>query len=230
MVGGGNVHDCPNRVSTIWNGVGRTLRSDPVAATEFRRSVRASGGDLVVTLVGRINRWKGQTLLVEAAEILLAAGFVNLRFAIVGGAPAGQEHFIKSLRDRIDQSPAREMIVLLGYREDVWPVWDGTDIAVVPSIEPEPFGLVAIEAMAAGKPVIAAAHGGLLDIVEHQKSGLLVNPKDPKDLAAAIARLCDDKVLRSTLSTAGQRRQAAQFSITRQIDETIRCFRKLGTA
>lgn len=227
------VGECPRlakRILTIWNGVARPLPFDRAAATEFRRRVGATDHDLVVTLVGRINRWKGQSLLVEAAEILHATGFVNLRFAMIGGAPAGQEHFAQQLRGRIDQSPARESIVLLGYREDIWTIWDGSDIAVVPSVEPEPFGLVAIEAMAAGKPVIVAAHGGLLDIVEHQKSGLLVNPGDPQDLAAAIARLCEDRVLRQTLAHAGQCRQKTLFSIAGQIDETIRCLEKLRAA
>jgi len=212
------------RISTIWNGVERAGDFDPGAAALFRATVKAADDDIVVTLVGRLNRMKGQMLFVEAAEILCAAGYRKLRFAMIGSAPHGQDHFKERLSERIERSPAQGAISLLDFTQDVWPVWDGTDIAVVPSIEPESFGLVAIEAMAAGKAVVAAAHGGIMDIIEDQESGLLVSPRTPQDLAAAIARLYGDKSLRLRIGKAGQQRQAELFSLSSQIGNTIRCF------
>jgi len=108
----------------------------------------------------------------------------------------------------------------VAFRADIYPVWRASDIAVVPSIEPEPFGLVAIEAMACGVPVVAAAHGGLLDIVEHEVSGLLFTPRDVDALAHSLLRLAGDAALRQRLGAAGKLRQAAQFSIQSQVQQT----------
>jgi glycosyltransferase involved in cell wall biosynthesis len=103
---------------------------------------------------------------------------------------------------------------------DIWPVWRASDIAVVPSTEPEPFGMVAIEAMACGLPVVAAAHGGLLDIVDDGRSGLLFTPRDADALAAALQRLAGDAALRQRLGSAGAQRQAEHFSLAAQVAQT----------
>jgi glycosyltransferase involved in cell wall biosynthesis len=83
---------------------------------------------------------------------------------------------------------------------------------VVPSVWREPAGLVALEAMAMGKPVVAARIGGLQDIVAHEDTGLLVEPGDVHALAAALARLLDDAPLRARLGAAGRRRVVERFS------------------
>jgi glycosyltransferase involved in cell wall biosynthesis len=99
-------------------------------------------------------------------------------------------------------------------------VWRATDIAVVPSTEPEPFGMVAIEAMACALPVVAAAHGGLLDIVQHDITGLQFEPCNAQALADALLRLATDPQLRQRLGQAGARRQATLFSLETQVQKT----------
>lgn len=211
------------RTVTVLNGVERSSAIDPDSAQEFRRRAGADQKDLLlVTLVGRINRMKGQSVLVEAAELLQSREYRHLRYAIVGSPPCGQEHFLAALELRLARSPARDAIALLGYAENVWPIWDATDIAVVPSIEPESFGLVAAEAMAAGKPVVASSLGGLLDIIETGVSGLLVMPGDAQALADAIAALADDEALRRHLGATGMRRQSEVFALARQLDQLER--------
>ena len=201
------------KTGCIWNGVERPTPFDAGKAAGFRRSVGASDGDVLVALVGRINRWKGQTLLVEAAGILLQKGRRNIRYVIVGSPPNGQEHFRKSLVEKVDSSTARDFINVVDFTDDVWTVWDACDIAVVPSTEPEPFGLVAIEAMAAGKPVVAAAHGGLKEIVIDGETGLFFAPKDAGALADRLGRLASDAALRGSMGRNGRERQKALFSL-----------------
>jgi glycosyltransferase involved in cell wall biosynthesis len=82
--------------------------------------------------------------------------------------------------------------------------WNRCSIALAPSIWSEPFGIVVIEAMAAGKPVIASKIGGLKDIVEDGKTGYLVTPGDPVELSKAITRLLQDDALRAQLGEAGR--------------------------
>jgi len=86
----------------------------------------------------------------------------------------------------------------------VMAAWARSLIGIVPSVWAEPFGLVVLEAMAAGRPVIASNIGGPADIVRDEETGLLVPPGDPRALRAALARLIADPALRARLGAAGQ--------------------------
>lgn len=210
------------RTSTIWNGIERNIYPDVVKVAKFKEKL----GDenqriLVVALVGRINHWKGHLLLVEAADLLWHRGYTHIRYVMVGSVYAQQQHFLDRLKETITASPARANFKLLEFTDSIWDIWDACDVAVVPSTEPEPFGLVAIEAMSAGKPVVAAAHGGLIDIVENEVTGFLVKPREAKALSDAIARLADDAALRDMMGLAGQRRQLALFSLASQVGKMI---------
>lgn len=194
------------KTMVVWNGVDRP--SAPIDVVS-----RSKSDKIKVALVGRINRLKGQQLLVQAASRLWERGVRHITYHMVGSPPAGQEHYLDTLRRLVAASPANEVIYVKGYTPDVWAVWDDCDIAVVPSTEPESFGLVAIEAMASGKPVVAAAHGGLLDVVEDGETGILVPPGDASSLADAIEKLASNKELRRQYGEAGRRRQEKLFSL-----------------
>jgi glycosyltransferase involved in cell wall biosynthesis len=178
---------------------------------------------LLVALVGRINRWKGQQLLVAAAE-RLAEG-QKIQFVFAGSAPPGQEQFQRDLEARIAGSPARDRLLLTGFR-DPWPVYDASDVVVVPSTEPEPFGLVALEAMLAGVPVIAAGHGGLVEFVEEGVNGLLVTPNDPVALATAISTLARDAAMRQRLGARGRELAEERFSPQRYVGAMIQALER----
>jgi glycosyltransferase involved in cell wall biosynthesis len=167
---------------------------------------------VIAVLVGRINRWKGQNVLLDAALRIDARQHPLLRFVIVGDVADGQHHFREQMLARIRQQGLQERVRWLPFTPDVDRVWAGSDIAVVPSTEPEPFGRVAIEAMAHGLPVVAAAHGGLVEIVADRETGALVPPGDAAALAAALERLAASPALRRRWGEAGLRRQQQHFS------------------
>lgn len=100
----------------------------------------------------------------------------------------------------------------LGWRDDMAAVLGAADALVVPS-DAEPFGRVALEAMAVGKPVVGSRAGGLPEIVLHEETGLLTPPRAPGDLAAALARLADDRSLARCLGEAGARRVRDVFGV-----------------
>lgn len=210
-----------SRSIVVFNGLPPVDEPSDVSIRAFRDSVGAGDDDVVVTLAGRINRWKGQELLLEAAALLKQRGRgASLRFVIAGGTAPGLEDLPLRLKAQAEASGIGERCYFVPFIDDIWPVWFGTDIAVVPSTEPEPFGMVAIEAMAAGAPVIAAGHGGLLDIVVNGKTGLLFAPRDAFALADSIDRLASDRTLRKRLGSVGAQRQRDLFSVEAQVSRT----------
>ena len=201
------------RYLAVWNGV--DVAAQTVDREAARRSLGAAPGEVLFVLVGRINAWKGQQLLVQAFAAMVrqgVAGQVGLRLAIVGSAFAGQEHWLRQLQAAVAASGCAEQIVVHPFRSDVEAVWGAADVVVVPSTDPEPFGRVAVEAMAFARPVIAAAHGGLVEIVQQGVTGLLVPPRDAPALTNAMAALAADPSLRAAMGQAGLARQRAVFS------------------
>lgn len=216
-----------SKIQVVWNGLARDTSVDVVEVRQYQHSVGMRDGEVLVALVGRINRWKGQTLLVEAAGILWQQGVRNLRFVIVGSVVPGQEHFLIALQQAISESPARQCFVLQPFAQDVWPIWDACDLAVIPSTEPEPFGMVALEAMAASKPVIAANHGGLAEIVVQSETGLLVPPSDATALADAIKRLAADVKLRRQMGEAGLLRYRREFTLDCYVENMVKVYEQI---
>lgn len=211
----------------VWNGVDPS--GAPVDRDAARLGLGAGPGELLFVLVGRINSWKGQQLLVEAFDRMLAQrppGGPVLRLAIVGSPYPGQEHWAQQLRAAVDRSGCAPLVTLAPFRADVEAVWAAADVVVVPSTEPEPFGRVAVEAMGFGRPVIAAAHGGLVEIVQDGVTGLLVPPRDAAALAGALARLADDAALREAMGRAGRERQRALFSVQGYVDRVVTVLRQ----
>ena len=174
--------------------------------------------NIVISLVGRISSWKGQQLLVSAF-VILAKKHLNIKLVFLGSAPLNQEHFEISLKNKIAENKLQEHVVIFPFQKEIAKFWNSIDIAVVPSTEPEPFGLVAAEAMLAKKPVIAANHGGLAEIVIDDVTGFLVAPNDAIALAEAISKLIGNPELRTQFGKKGHERVINEFSIERHVDQ-----------
>lgn len=175
---------------------------------------------LVIGIVGRISRWKGQQLLLEAFEKLQKEN-ERLYLLIIGSPPSGQDHYLSNLSAEILTKGLGHKVHIYPFTQEIWKYWLSIDIAVVPSTEPEPFGMVAIEAMLVGKPVVAAGHGGLLEIIEHKRTGLLFDPNNVDDLFASLKLLMDDEVLRNSLGANGKKSVLEQFTINNYIQNFV---------
>lgn len=158
----------------------------------------------IVGYVGNVARAKGPHLLVDAAERLTDRPDVT--FAIVGDVwfPRSDDGYGQWLRDRIERSPVGDRIVWLGTRTPR-EAFASIDVLVHPSVEPEPFGRVLVEAMIARRPIVAFGHGGPAEILD-ESTAELARPGDADALAAAIRRTVDDP----TASAARTVRAAAQ--------------------
>jgi glycosyltransferase involved in cell wall biosynthesis len=188
----------------VWNGI------EPFSSLIFEES--SSKKSIKIALVGRISRWKGQQLLLDAFYNLQKDEF-DIELFFVGSAPPNQEHFLMDLQTKISGLNLDNKVKIIPFQRDIETIWRSIDIAVVPSTEPEPFGMVAIEAMMAGKPVIGANHGGLKEIIIPDETGLLFKPNDQKDLESCLKKLIENQKLREELGKNGLQRAINVFSV-----------------
>lgn len=202
----------------VHNGLSAPTRSKEKTISDLRRDLFGTGPEnLVIALVGRINKWKGQELLLTAIRELLRQN-ENLRLVFVGSAPPGQDIYYEKLKEKIEHYQLENSVKLVPFQSDIWPVWEAIDIAVVPSTLPEPFGLVCIEAMLSGKPVVAADHGGLSEIVINGDTGYLFEPCNSEDLRRCIELLINDPKKRKEIGNKGYHRAISLFSTERFVD------------
>ncbi|WP_323013465.1 glycosyltransferase family 4 protein [Devosia sp.] len=177
----------------------------------------ASDGILNILMIGRINDWKGQDLLVEAVAALPAGTRGKMRLRFAGSAFAGNASETRLLA-QVQEKQLGEITRLDGFVDDPAPLYRWADIVAVPSRKPEPFGLVAVEAMAHGKPVLAAAHGGLTEIIEDGETGWLVPPNDAPALAKRLAALAEAGEQAHEMGIKGRMRFENAFSESRYQD------------
>lgn len=168
-----------------------------------RRELNFGPDDFVVGTAARLEPVKGVRHLIEAAGVL-ALNRPGLRLVVFGDG--GERSELEKLAVRLGLG---RRIFFAGWRDDVPKLLPGLDAYVQPSLA-EGFGWAALEAQAAGLPVIASAAGGLGDIVKHEETGLLVPPADPAALAAALSRLLTDPALGKRLAAAGAEAAAAK--------------------
>lgn len=182
--------------------------------------------EIVIALIGRISRWKGQLILLEAFKILVQK-HNNIKLAFIGSTPPNQEEFLDNLMLEIKQSNLEDKVIIIPFQEQIAAVWYSIDIAVVPSTEPEPFGLVALEAMLAKKPVVASNHGGLSEIVVNNETGFLVEPSNPTALAIALEQLISNPEMRNDFGKSGFERAKKVFSVEQYVNSLERLFDKM---
>ncbi len=200
----------------IYNGVDVEEFQTNRAST-LRGELNTSAGMPVVGVVGRLTPWKGLTVFLDAVSLLVKRG-INSHFVVVGDSVdpvSGPTPYRAVLEAYCDKLGLRERVTFMGYRKDTANVMGGLDALVVPSVRPEPFGLVTVEAMASGKPVVASNTGGLPEIVVDGVTGRLFPPGNPAALAEALYPLMVDSELRSRYGQAGRKRVETHFTLDR---------------
>jgi len=185
----------------------------PTDLQRVRRELGAPDGP-VLGLIGRIAPWKGQHVIVDAAPSVLQA-FPNAVFWLVGGALFGDidTSYEAQLRRRIQDRGLGRHVILTGHRYDVPAVMACCDVVLHTSVQPEPFGLSIVEAMALGKPVIATRCGAVPELIDDGRTGLLVPPGDAPALANAILRLLRDPEGAKMMGSAARKAVEERFSI-----------------
>lgn len=151
---------------------------------KLSREWRLPDGVPVVVLPGRVTRWKGHEVLIEALTRLGD----HPAHCIMVGSYEGKERYKAELEEMIAQAGLTASVMFTGPARDLPCVYKIADVVVSASIDPEPFGRVMIEAQAMGRPIVATDHGGARESVLPGETGFLVKPNDPDALAAGIRR------------------------------------------
>jgi glycosyltransferase involved in cell wall biosynthesis len=182
---------------------------------EVRRSLQVPADGFLLVMAGNLKRWKGQHVLLDAVARTPVEVRARCYVAFAGAAPAGAAGYEAELRAFAAREGLAERTRFLGPRGDVPALMNAADVVVHASTQPEPFGLVVLEGMALGKPVVASRLGGPAETVA-PGTGLLFDPAAPDELAGLLRRLLHDAPLRRALGEAARLR-AQEFSIERNV-------------
>jgi glycosyltransferase involved in cell wall biosynthesis len=212
----------PERIRVVPSGIDPSRIEVPAGAgAALRTGWGAAPDDVVVLLLGALERRKGHAVLLAAGE-RLAAENVSLRYVFCGDGSEGTalRAAAVALGDRV---------VFAGFQREVAAALEAADVVALPSLH-EGLGVAALEAMAAGRPVVASRVGGLGEVVVDGVTGVLVPPGDPAALAQALNRLARDVALRRRLGQAGRERVLGGYTAARMADGTLACYGKAACA
>ena len=209
----------PAQVCTVPYGVDPAALP-PAARADARRALGLAGEAPVVGFVGRAIRQKGIDVLLDAFTLVLA-DHPAARLVVVGDGP---------LRPALERHARRiglgGTVEFAGWIDGAAALMPACDLVVIPS-RWEGFGMVALEAMAAARPIVASRVDALAEIVLDGSTGILVPPEEPAALAGAISRLLGDPACAAALGAAGLERLRREYSVGRMVDATAAVYTEL---
>lgn len=197
---------------------------------QVRHGLQIAGEAAVIGLVGRVAREKGQLLMVQLMPELLKHR-PSIVLLIVGDGPD-----LGDCQRLVAKLGLGAAVRFAGHRRDIPEVMAATDVVVVPSLCEEAFGLVAVEASAAGRPAVAFRSGGLSEVIIHNRTGLIVTKGDSAGLRNALEHVLSRPELARRLGESGRRHAAARFTIEPHVQrlmafhEAVLSQRKLRTS
>jgi glycosyltransferase involved in cell wall biosynthesis len=190
------------QIMTVMNGV------DPVRVPPVRREVPEAP---LVVWCGRLQRWKGAHLFLEAAATIRAQ-VPDARFAVVGGTLFGlDQDYPATLRAQVSASGLSEAVHWAGHVADARSWLAAADVVVHSAVDPEPFGLVVAEAMMQSVPVVAFAQGGPAEMIVDGVTGALVPVGDTEAMARAVVAWLTDRDARAAAGQAARTHALAHF-------------------
>jgi glycosyltransferase involved in cell wall biosynthesis len=212
-----------NKTTVIHNGI------EPINF-EVENSKKEDFGftneDIIITLVGRISRLKGHKWLLNTFLHHLKENN-KIKLLFVGSPVVGQEYYLEEVEQLIILNNIQDKVTILPFTKNLNVIWNITDIAVMPSTEAESFGLVALEAMLAKKPVVGSNHGGLTEIIINNETGLLIEPNNEIAFSKAILHLIENAEIRKMFGEKGYTRAIEEFSIAKYVQRFEELFTQI---
>lgn len=201
-----------SKLIVVHNGIDFSGLTCPVAAEKYEKTI-ANTSTVRLAIIGSVHPAKGQEDGIRAIPVLLAAGF-SVNLVIIGG---GFPDYLDRLKVMANELSVADHVSFKGYAANVPRELDSAAITLITS-RFEAFGRIAIESLAHGTPVVAAATGGLPEVISERNTGLLYKPGDYLELAARVAELIKDRVLYETLVTNGWNDVTQRFTEDRYVN------------
>jgi Glycosyltransferase len=208
------------KIGTVNPGIESSFVRNPARVEELRRKYGLQN-KLILLSLGRLTKRKGVDMVINAMNEI-SPGAENLVYVIAGAGPEAED--LKKIAAALPEE-IKNKIIFLGQisDDDKWAWLELCDIFIMPSRningDYEGFGIVYLEANLAGKPVIAGDSGGVRDAVINNINGLLVNPENAQEIAAAVIKLAGDEKLRQDLGSQGKRRAVENFNAKKQVEK-----------
>jgi glycosyltransferase involved in cell wall biosynthesis len=222
----------PKRLVVIPRGIDLARFSpDAVAPSRvdtMRRQWGVGTGETIVLLPGRMTRWKGQAVLVDALGLLKGTGLLDNLRVVFAGDSQGRDSYVDDIVKALAAQGLAAMVSIAGHVGDMPAAYLASDIVVSASTDPEAFGRVAAEAGAMERAVIATDHGGSREIVLPGKSGMLIAPGSPAALAAALRAMLEaGPEARAMMGMAARAHVEANFTVEKMCADTLGVYRDL---
>ncbi len=223
-----------NKIDIISRGVNvESFERSKFSNTEIsniKKMWSVDDNKIIILFPARLTRWKGHLVTIEAINLLKKEKFFDQVIFLFAGEKAGAENYIKKLNSIITKFKLQENIKLVERIENMPLAYHASDIVLSPSIEPEPFGRIPIEAQAAGKTIIASDHGAVKDTIKNGDNftGFKVKPNDPQALSIAIKQsIIMDKKDLTKMHERAISNVKNNFSLENMCKKTLEVYKRL---
>ncbi len=180
----------------------------------------------VIAMIGRITPLKGHPFFLKAMANVLRV-FPDAKIMVIGDAPAKKAAYKQELIALTKRLGIDGKVEFCGNRRDIPQILAQTDCLVLSTVTQEAFGRVIIEAQSAGVPVVATSVGGVTEVIDHEKTGLLVIPKDAQSISDAVIRILKNPTLAKSMVEAAKVKIGNQYSLEHMTEATIAVYREL---
>lgn len=214
-----------DRFVVLHNGID-SKRFKPAESNKIRNELNISEDEILIGMLGRVNKIKGQNFLLDAAENIIKR-YNNVSFLLVGGVFKGQEKLMMDLLERSSGEGLKGKIYISDFRLDSEEIYNNLDIFVLPSIQPDSFPTVVLEAMSSGLPVVANVTGGVKEMVEDNSNGFLLYTIDKDRMVEALERLIQDEKLRESFGRRSREIIEKEFTIDVFYDKLNKIYEKI---
>ncbi|MEN6355777.1 MAG: glycosyltransferase family 4 protein [Armatimonadota bacterium] len=209
-----------SKITTVYNGVEEHITCPEVVA-RLREELSINSNDIVLGTVARLENQKGLAYLLRALRLLRQRTSARIVWCLVGDGSQSNE-----LKDMAADLGISDSVRFCGWRSDSRDLMSVFDVFVLPSLF-ESFPFTIVEAMMAGKPVVATDVGGVREAVDDGRTGVLVSPRDPEALYAALADLIGSRERMTVLGNAGYKRAMSSFSLDKMMSSTLSLYRSI---